>query len=46
MRSPAKNKAASKKEPLNQRIKRTISPQKVNVTSAPNSGGIPKSKLL
>lgn len=47
MRSPSKFKAQPKKEPVNQKIKRTVSPERVAVSSAPNSGGnVKTSKVI
>jgi len=47
MGSSGKNKAASKKMPSIQKVKRTVSPQqKMAVSSAPNSGGVTKSKVI
>lgn len=47
MGSSGKNKAVSKKMPSNQKQKRTVSPQqKMAVSSAPNSGGATKSKVI
>ena len=47
MRSPSKNKAQLKKEPLNQKIKRTVSPERAAVSSSTNSGGpIKSSKVI
>ena len=47
MRSLRKNKAQPKKEPLNQKIKRTVSPERAAVSSTPNSGGpVKTSKVI
>jgi hypothetical protein len=47
MRSLSKNKAQPKKEPLNQKRNRTVSPQRAAVSSAVNSGGpVKTSKVI